>query len=66
MATSNGMYQRISLFYKKFYELNSQPSLVLAHGARNLVKLFQDTIISQRLLEDFSYSEDEESATAHC
>jgi len=66
MATSNGMYQRISLFYKKFYELNSQPSLVLAHGARNLVELFQDTIISQRLLEDFSYSEDEESATAHC
>ncbi len=66
MATSNGMYHRISLFYKKFYELNSQPSLVLAHGARNLVESFQDTIIAQRLLEDLSYSKDEESATTHC
>ncbi|GBF50739.1 CRISPR-associated helicase Cas3 [Leptospira ryugenii] len=66
MATANGMYNRVASFYQKLYELNSQASLVLAHGARGLSDIFKDTIISEKIPEDISYAQDEESASASC
>ncbi len=66
MATANGMYNRVANFYKKLYEENSQPSLVLAHGARGLSEKFRSTIISENIPEDSSYAHDEESASASC
>ncbi|MCB1201702.1 MAG: CRISPR-associated helicase Cas3' [Leptospiraceae bacterium] len=53
MATSNGMYPRISAVYEKFYE-NERPSLVLAHSARGMHEEFQNSILNiDPLSEDY-------------
>ncbi len=66
MATSNGMYSRVASFYKKIYEQNTNPSLVLAHGAKNLSSEFSNSILYDSKSKDKSYSKDEESASASC
>jgi len=74
MATANAMYQRLGEVYSKFYQANeNQPSLILAHGARELSESFRESIIlSEQLAEDADYQtgtkeeEQEHSATAYC
>ena len=57
MATANAMYQRLGEVYKKFYQTNDdEPSLILAHGARELSESFRESIIlSEQLTEDADY-----------
>ncbi|EMN02654.1 CRISPR-associated helicase Cas3 [Leptospira noguchii str. 1993005606] len=66
MATANGMYDRISSFYRRIYEPEATPSLILAHGGRNLSDTFRQSIISDTIPKDRSYAQDEESASAQC
>ncbi|EMM72348.1 CRISPR-associated helicase Cas3 [Leptospira weilii str. 2006001855] len=72
MATANGMYRRMSSVYRNLYTKESLPSLVLAHGARNLSDSFQSSVISDNaILSDRNYSfqsekNQEESASAIC
>ncbi len=73
MATANAMYKRLSKVYKQFYLPESQPSLILAHGARELSQVFQDSVVlSKQAKTDGDYlngknEEDQElSATAYC
>ncbi len=73
MATTNAMYQRLSKMYRQFYQADSQPSLVLAHGARQLSEAFQQSVaISMHNQADADYqtsqheSDQELSATAYC
>lgn len=66
MATANGMYERVSSFYRKIFETNSKPSLILAHSAKDLSDNFRQTIISENIPKDLSYTQDEESASALC
>ena len=74
MATANAMYQRLGEVYKKFYQTNDdQPSLILAHGARELSEDFRESfILSEQSIQDSDYQagiteEDQEhSATAYC
>jgi CRISPR-associated endonuclease/helicase Cas3 len=73
MATANAMYQRLGDVYRKFYQAGNEPSLILAHGARELSKDFQDSvIIANQQTPDSDYlhgrnEEDQElSATAYC
>ncbi|WP_061236126.1 CRISPR-associated helicase/endonuclease Cas3 [Leptospira santarosai] len=70
MATANGMYRRMSGVYRNLYTKESLPSLILAHGARNLSDSFQSSVISDNaILADRNYQSDkdpEESATAIC
>ncbi|WP_434131197.1 CRISPR-associated helicase Cas3' [Methylocaldum sp. GT1BB] len=47
MATANAMYERMAECYRKLYEPDERPSLVLAHSARHLSKLFHDSILNQ-------------------
>lgn len=66
MATANGMYERMSKSYRALFDAESRPSLVLAHGARELSDAFAE---SKRLAEhqaDVSYSAEELSASAYC
>lgn len=45
MATANGLYERLRTTYKKMFDCGSAtPSLVLAHGARDLNTQFQLSI----------------------
>jgi CRISPR-associated endonuclease/helicase Cas3 len=74
MATANAMYQRLGKVYSKFYQANdNQPSLILAHGARELSESFRESVIlSEQSIHDSDYQsgakeEDQEhSATAYC
>lgn len=67
MATANQMYQRVGLAYRRFYDGDAQPSLVLAHGARNLVEGFRQSIVqADEPLVDRNYSPQEPTASAHC
>lgn len=67
MATANGMYDRMCDSYRALFTPDSQPSLVLAHGARQLSDVFVDSVrLSQHAHSDQSYDQDELSATAYC
>lgn len=74
MATANAMYQRLSKVYGKFYQQQlDKPSLVLAHGARELSESYREsTFLSGQSISDSDYqtgateAEQEQSATAYC
>ncbi len=74
MATANAMYQRLGKVYGKFYQADdNQPSLILAHGARELSESFRESVLlSEQSLQDSDYQagkyeqEQELSATAYC
>jgi len=73
MATANAMYKRLADVYRKFYQSGSKPSLILAHGARELSQAFQDSVVlAKQPITDSDYlngknEEDQElSATAYC
>ncbi len=66
MATANAMYQRMADSYRRLFADGTQPSLVLAHGARDLDERFRQSILPAGALQDLSYSRGEDSATAQC
>lgn len=63
MATANAMYGRIAEVYRKLFEGNA--SLVLAHGQRNLVEAFADSVVPSGQAEADSAQQDD-TATARC
>ncbi|HJW55383.1 MAG TPA: CRISPR-associated helicase Cas3' [Burkholderiaceae bacterium] len=63
MATANQMYRRIGNVYRHFYSTDAEPSLILAHGARQLIDEFR---LSVSQPADRNYQSDEPSATAQC
>jgi len=73
MATANGMYQRMRDCYQSFYQADgaSKPSLVLAHGASQLSKLFIDSVGVAVQAKDKSYGKgklvsQEQTASSYC
>lgn len=67
MATANQMYQRVGVVYRRLYVPDSQPSLILSHGARQLVEGYRLSVLQptdQR--DDCRYQPDEGSASAQC
>ena len=67
MATANQMYERVGGAYGKFYQSGAHPSLVLAHGARQWIDAFRDSVISaDEAPGDRNYAKDDVSATAQC
>jgi len=71
MATANAMYERMVAVYQRLFlpkDSEQRPSLVLAHGARDLSKTFRQSILSlpngERLEAD--YAPDDDAATALC
>jgi len=74
MATANAMYKRIGEVYRRFYESSGDlPSLILAHGARELSDAFRTSVClpdDQRADMDYADGHDEReqelSATAYC
>ena len=74
MATANAMYQRLGKVYRRFYENSGHlPSLILAHGARELSNTFRKSVyFPENQAKDLNYTnscneqEQELSATAYC
>lgn len=64
MATSNAMFKRVTSHYQQMYQHNA-PSIVLAHGARDMEQSFRDILLPS-ISADASYQVDEQTATAVC
>ncbi|RAH36341.1 CRISPR-associated helicase/endonuclease Cas3 [Halomonas sp. SL1] len=65
MATSNAMYERLGHLHRRFYTEASQPSCVLAHGARELNDTFMKAVAAEQP-EDWDYAADDMTATTRC
>lgn len=67
MATANQMYQRIGSVYHRLYEAGAEPSLILAHGARQLMESFRQSVVQgQEQPADRNYHSQDASATFQC
>lgn len=67
MATANAIYQRLAIAYRALFDGDEPPSLVLAHGKRNLHEGFQKSILATPMSDD-GVAEDAagETASAQC
>lgn len=66
MATANAMYQRLgSQGYRQLFGSDSDPSLILAHGAAALSGEFRQSIVLPETCSDGEY-EGRPAAAAHC
>lgn len=71
MATSNAMFTRIAKHYLEMLDSrnNKQPSIVLAHGAREMNDVFSDALRDAKFTskcEDQNYDNTDRTATAQC
>ncbi len=67
MATANQMYERVGGVYRCLYESQADPSLILSHGARQLVDGFRQSVLKPgEQPQDLNYSKDDLSASAQC
>lgn len=66
MATANSMYSRMAMACNHLFAADGLPTLVLAHGARNLSAEFRDSILTQSNGDDDSYGDGTIPAGAHC
>ncbi|MGR6503941.1 CRISPR-associated helicase Cas3' [Shewanella sp. Koi 1] len=67
MATSNAMFARVAQHYLQMLtsEGDIQPSIVLAHGAREMNDLFRDAVFASGST-DINYHQTDNTATAQC
>jgi CRISPR-associated endonuclease/helicase Cas3 len=67
MATANQMYERVGWVYRSLYESQAEPSLILSHGARQMVESFRQSVLKPgEQPQDFSYASDDKSGSAQC
>ncbi len=66
MATANAMYRRLSNVYDRFFADGGSPSLVLAHGRRDLDRGFRDSMFEAVAGGYSTYADGELSAGARC
>jgi len=66
MATANAMYDRMGEIYRRLFSLDTDPSLVLAHSARELSFAFRQSIPPAPHTENDDYGDGATPATTHC
>jgi CRISPR-associated endonuclease/helicase Cas3 len=66
MATANSMYRRMKDIYRRLFSTESNPSLVLAHGASDMVKDFRESVLPKTPTTETAYGDDTAPAGAHC
>jgi len=66
MATSNAMFRRVAKQYQQMLSRgNKLPSIVLAHGAREMNDLFREAVLASNST-DTNYDASDATATAQC
>lgn len=66
MATANTMYERMRPVYRKLFDANTLPSLVLAHGAATMSDSFRKSILPKSGATEDNYGDGTTTAVAHC
>ncbi|MDU7346299.1 MAG: CRISPR-associated helicase Cas3' [Klebsiella grimontii] len=66
MATANAMYKRLAAAYHALFADDSRPSLILAHGGREMSDAFRQSIWqpAENIAED--YARDDGNANSEC
>jgi CRISPR-associated endonuclease/helicase Cas3 len=66
MATSNAMFARVAKHYQQMLASDgAQPSIVLAHGAREMNDIFRDAVLASGSTDN-NYHQTDSTATAQC
>lgn len=66
MATSNAMFDRVARFYHQMYKTDGRrPSIVLAHGARDMHSTFRDAVMAGQE-RDSNYNSEDSTASIQC
>ncbi len=67
MATSNAMFSRVAAHYQQMLAGHDgkKPSIVLAHGAREMNDLFREAVLASGAT-DSNYHDTDKTATAQC
>ncbi|MBV7315797.1 CRISPR-associated helicase Cas3' [Shewanella sp. NIFS-20-20] len=66
MATSNAMFARVAKHYQQMLTSEgAQPSIVLAHGAREMNDIFREAVLASGST-DTNYYQTDSTATAQC
>lgn len=66
MATSNAMFARVAKHYQQMLTSEgAQPSIVLAHGAREMNDIFREAVLASGST-DTNYHQTDSTATAQC
>lgn len=66
MATANAMYARVAPMAGNVFDPATPPSVVLAHGQRQLNQTFRRSVLPNSSPEPTAYAEDDETASARC
>src|SRR5450830_975994 len=67
MATANQMYRRVGEVYQRLYAATARPSLILAHGARQLMADFRQSLLQEaEQCRDQAYGRSESTASVQC
>jgi CRISPR-associated endonuclease/helicase Cas3 len=66
MATANAMYARLAEAYRALFEIGQRPSLVLAHGGRQMSMQFRDSVWHSEQRAPEHYTADEPGAGSEC
>ncbi len=66
MATANAMYRRLGESYRALFSQEQRPSLVLAHGGRQMSDAFRDSVWSAETQGQQHYSSEDAAAGAEC
>ncbi|EBB6669677.1 CRISPR-associated helicase Cas3' [Salmonella enterica] len=68
MATANAMYQRLATAYHALFDDNSRPSLILAHGGREMSDAFRQSIwqpVGESAAEDYAHHDGNAASECH-
>ncbi|MES9905177.1 MAG: CRISPR-associated helicase Cas3' [Sedimenticola sp.] len=67
MATANAMYERLGEVYRQLYDDQTNPSLILAHGGRNLSDKFRQSLLPEIHLPESQHDRNDATpASLHC
>lgn len=67
MATSNAMFSRVADHYQQMLTVDgSRPSIVLAHGARDMNDRFREALSPKSSPIDSAYASGDETASLYC
>lgn len=66
MATANAMFQRMGTAYRALFQQQDRPSLVLAHGAREMSAAFSESLWQAENQGQTRYNAEDAAASSEC
>lgn len=65
-ATADAIYVRLGAVYRRLFAETAEPSLILAHSARDLSRQFRQSVLPAVEVQELDYGDQEPTAGARC